>query len=43
MIEKPETYHQAIRNFQFTGLEVMSQRLAEFRGDVSREKRVLHL
>ena len=43
MIEKPEPYHQAISNFRFTGLEVMSERLAEFRGEVSGEKKVLHL
>jgi predicted glycosyltransferase len=43
MIEKPEPYHRAINNFRFTGLEVMSQRLAEFRGEVPREKKVLHL
>jgi predicted glycosyltransferase len=43
MIEKPETYHRAISNFRFTGLEVMSQRLAEFRGEVSGQKKVLHL
>jgi len=43
MIEKPEPYHQAISNFRFTGLEVMSERLAEFSGGVSGEKKVLHL
>jgi len=43
MLEKPESYHQAISNFRFTGLEVMSERLAEFRGEVTREKKVLHL
>ena len=43
MIEKPESYHQAISNFRFTGLEVMSERLAEFRGEFPREKKVLHL
>jgi predicted glycosyltransferase len=43
MIEKPEPYHQAISNFRFTGLEVMSERLAEFRGEVSGDKKVLHL
>jgi predicted glycosyltransferase len=43
MIEKPEPYHRAISNFRFTGLEVMSQRLAQFRGEVSGEKKVLHL
>jgi predicted glycosyltransferase len=43
MIEKPEPYHEAIHKFRFTGLEVMSQRLAEFRGEIFGEKRVLHL
>jgi predicted glycosyltransferase len=43
MIENPEPYHEAINKFQFTGLEVMRQRLAEFRGEVIREKKVLHL
>ena len=43
IIEHPEPYHEAIRNFRFTGLEVMSERLAEFRGDLSGEKKVLHL
>jgi predicted glycosyltransferase len=43
MIEKPEPYHEAISNFRFTGLEIMSERLAEFRGEISREKKVLHL
>jgi predicted glycosyltransferase len=43
MIEKPEPYLKAIRNFRFTGLEIMSERLAEFRGEISREKKVLHL
>ena len=43
MIEKPESYHQAISNFRFTGLEVMSERLAEFRGEFPRENKVLHL
>ncbi|MEJ2363797.1 MAG: glycosyltransferase [Deltaproteobacteria bacterium] len=43
MIENPEPYHKAISNFRFTGLEVMSQRLAEFRGELPGEKKVLHL
>ena len=43
MIEKPESYHQAISNFRFTGLEVMSERVAEFRGEFPRENKVLHL
>ena len=43
MIDKPELYHEAISNFRFTGLEIMSERLAEFRGEISREKKVLHL
>ena len=43
MVENPEPYHEAINKFQFTGLEVMRQRLAEFRGEVIREKKVLHL
>ena len=43
MVENPEPYHEAISKFQFTGLEVMRQRLAEFRGEVIREKKVLHL
>lgn len=43
MIENPEPYHEAINKFQFTGLEVMRQRLAEFRGEVIREKKVLQL
>lgn len=43
MIKDPKPYHEAIGKFQFTGLEVMRQRLAEFRGEVIREKKVLHL
>jgi predicted glycosyltransferase len=43
MIEKPESYHQAISNFRFTGLEVMSARVAECCGEFPRENKVLHL
>ena len=43
IIENPESYHKAISDFRFTGLEVMSERLAEFRGELSGEKKVLHL
>ncbi len=43
MLENPEPYHRAISQFQFTGLEIMRQRLAEFRGEVTREKKVLQL
>ena len=43
MIESPEPYHKEISNFRFTGLKVMSERLAEFRGELSGEKKVLHL
>jgi predicted glycosyltransferase len=43
MIEEPKPYLQAISNFRLTGLEAMSQRLAEFRGAVAGEKKVLNL
>jgi predicted glycosyltransferase len=43
IIENPEPYHKAISNFRFTGLDIMSERLAEFRGEVCGEKKVLHL
>jgi len=35
LLENPEPYHQAIQEFEFTGLVVMRQRLAEFRGENS--------
>ena len=34
LLENPEPFHQAIREFRFTGLEVMRRRLAEFSGEV---------
>jgi hypothetical protein len=43
MLENPQPYHRAIREFGFTGLEVMRQRLAEFRGEVTREQKVMQL
>jgi len=43
MLQSPEPYHEAIREFRFTGLEVMQHRLAEFRGEVIREKKLLRI
>ena len=43
MLDDPKPYHRAIRQFSLTGLEVMRQRLAEFRGDVIRERKVMQL
>ncbi|MGD8433336.1 MAG: glycosyltransferase, partial [Syntrophobacterales bacterium] len=43
ILDDPEPYHRAIRQFSFTGLEIMRQRLAEFRGAITREKKVMQL
>jgi hypothetical protein len=43
MLDDPKPYHRAIRQFRLTGLEVMRQRLAEFRGEVIRERKVMQL
>jgi predicted glycosyltransferase len=43
MLENPQPYHQAIEEFQFTGLEVMRQRLAEFRWGGSERKKILRV
>ena len=43
MLQSPEPYQEAIREFRFTGLEVMQHRLAEFRGEVIREKKLLRI
>jgi predicted glycosyltransferase len=42
-LDDPQSYHRAIRQFRFTGLEVMRQRLAEFRGEIPRERKVMQL
>ncbi len=43
LLENPEPYHQAIRKFKFTGLEIMRQRLAEFRVEGSERKKLLRI
>jgi hypothetical protein len=43
ILDDPQPYYRAIRQFRFTGLEVMRQRIAEFRGDVIRERKVMQL
>jgi hypothetical protein len=43
MIDDPKPYSRAIRQFRLTGLEVMRQRLAEFRGEVVRERKAIQL
>jgi hypothetical protein len=43
MLDDPQRYYRAIRQFHFTGLEVMRQRMAEFRGEVVRERKVVQL
>jgi predicted glycosyltransferase len=43
LLEHPEPYHRAIDKFEFTGLEVMRQRLAEFRGEGSARKKVARI
>jgi predicted glycosyltransferase len=42
ILENPETYRHAIDDFEFTGLKVMRQRLAEFRGVGNERKRGFH-
>ena len=41
LLENPKPYHRAIKKFEFTGLEVMRQRLAEFRGEGNTRKKVI--
>ncbi|MEE9526750.1 MAG: glycosyltransferase, partial [Syntrophobacteria bacterium] len=43
MLDDPKPYSRAIRQFRLTGLEVMRQRLAEFRGEVVRERKAIQL
>ena len=43
LLEDPEPYHRAIEKFEFTGLKVMRQRLAEFRGEGSARKKVARI
>ena len=43
LLENPEPYHQSIREFKFTGLEIMRQRLAEFRAEGSERKKLLRI
>ena len=40
LLDNPEPYHREIQKFKFTGLEVMRQRLAEFRGESHTRKEV---
>ena len=43
LLEHPEPYHRVIDKFEFTGLEVMRQRLAEFRGEGIARKRLARI
>ncbi len=44
MLQNPEPYYNAIREFRFTGIEVMRDRLSQFRGEVNNgEKKVLRI
>ena len=42
ILADPEPYHRAIGQFEFTGLKVMRQRLAEFRGVSHASKKGFH-
>jgi predicted glycosyltransferase len=44
MLQNPKPYYDAIREFRFTGIEVMRDRLTQFRGEVNNgEKKVLRI
>jgi len=43
ILKNNETYERAISQFRFTGIEVMRERLAEFRGEVAGEQKMQQL
>ena len=43
LLESPEPYQQAIENFELTGLDVIRQRLCEFRGEGDTRKKVVRI